>query len=205
MQLNELNMKKSVLIILGVFLIVVISNTEPFKQTVSPYISTLANLTAAGGVIALFFQFKREGDLNEADFILRINTEFITNESIVRIYKMLEESKADGQKENPFTKDDIIDMANYLTYFEPFYSLVRRKIVKIESIDPILSYRFFLAVNNKYMQEMLLCAENKEIAWEATYKLHNHWSKYREKLDREIWESEYCLSKGKYYNQMIKS
>ena len=205
MQLNELNMKKSVLIILGVFLIVVISNTEPFKQTVSPYISTLANLTAAGGVIALFFQFKREGDLNEADFILRINTEFITNESIVRIYKMLEESKADGQKENPFTKDDIIDMANYLTYFEPFYSLVRRKIVKIESIDPILSYRFFLAVNNKYMQEMLLCAENKEIAWEATYKLHNHWSKYREKLNREIWESEYCLSKGKYYNQMIKS
>lgn len=198
-------MKKSVLIILGVFLIVVISNTEPFKQTVSPYISTLANLTAAGGVIALFFQFKREGDLNEADFILRINTEFITNESIVRIYKMLEESKADGQKENPFTKDDIIDMANYLTYFEPFYSLVRRKIVKIESIDPILSYRFFLAVNNKYMQEMLLCAENKEIAWEATYKLHNHWSKYRAKLDREIWESEYCLSKGKYYNQMIKS
>ena len=200
-----MQMKKSVLIILGVFLIVVISNTEPFKQTVSPYISTLANLTAAGGVIALFFQFKREGDLNEADFILRINTEFITNESIVRIYKMLEESKADGQKENPFTKDDIIDMANYLTYFEPFYSLVRRKIVKIESIDPILSYRFFLAVNNKYMQEMLLCAENKEIAWEATYKLHNHWSKYREKLDREIWESEYCLSKGKYYNQMIKS
>jgi len=198
-------MKKSVLIILGVFLIVVISNTEPFKQTVSPYISTLANLTAAGGVIALFFQFKREGDLNEADFILRINTEFITNESIVRIYKMLEESKVEGQRENPFNKDDIIDMANYLTYFEPFYSLVRRKIVKIESIDPILSYRFFLATNNKFMQEMLLCAENKENAWEATYNLHYLWSKYREKMKREIWESDYSLSKGKCYSKMLKN
>jgi len=196
-------MKRTILITLGIFLIAIISNSEPFKEIVSPYINTLANLTAAGGVIALFFQFKRERDLNEADFILRINNEFMMNESMSRIYKILEESKVEGQNENPFDKDDIIDMANYITYFDPFYSLIKRKIVKIESVDPILAYRFFLAINNKYMQQMLLCADNKEIAWESIYKLHSYWSKYRVDLNREIWQSNYSLSENKCYNKIV--
>ncbi len=85
-------MKKSLLIILGIFFLAILSNTEPLKKIVSPYIHTLANLTAAGGLVALFFQFKRERDLNEADFILRINNDFMMNESMSRIYKLLEES-----------------------------------------------------------------------------------------------------------------
>jgi len=198
-------MKKTILIILGIFLIAIISNSEPFKEIVSPYINTLANLTAAGGLIALFFQFKRERDLNEADFILRINNDFMMNESMSRIYKVLEESKVEGQNENPFNEDDIIDMANYLAYFDPFYSLIKRKIVKIESIDPILAYRFFLAINNKYMQQMLLCVENKEIAWESIYKLYSHWSQYRGNLNREIWQSNYSLSNSKSYNKIVKN
>jgi len=86
-------MKKTVLIIIGIFVIAILSNTAPLKQIVSPYINTLANLAAAGGLFALFFQFKRERDLNEADFILRLNNDFMINEAISRIYKILEESK----------------------------------------------------------------------------------------------------------------
>ncbi|MDE5416818.1 hypothetical protein L3049_02275 [Labilibaculum sp. DW002] len=198
-------MKKSLLIILGIFLLAILSNTEPLKNIVSPYIHTIANLTAAGGLVALFFQFKRERDLNEADFILRINNDFMMNESMSRIYKLLEESKVEGQKENPFSQDDIIDMANYLTYFDPFYSLIERKIVKIESIDPVLAYRFYLAVNNKYMQQMLICSKDKEIAWESIYKLYSYWGKYRENLGREIWQSNHSLSKNDCYNKIVRS
>ena len=189
--------------ILGIFLIAEISNMEPLNNILGPYINTLANLAAAGGLIALFFQFKRERDLNEADFILRINHNFMTNESMSRIYKILEKSKVEGQNENPFNNDDIIDMANYLTYFDPFYSLIERKIVKVESIDPILAYRFFLATNNKFMQQMLLCVEEKEIAWESIYRLYNHWAKYRKKQNREIWQSKYALSENKCYKKII--
>ncbi len=197
-------MKKTLLIILGIFFLAILSNTEPLKKIVSPYIHTLANLTAAGGLVALFFQFKRERDLNEADFILRINNDFMMNESMSRIYKLLEESKVEGQKKNPFSQDDIIDMANYLTYFDPFYSLIDRKIVKIESVDPVLAYRFYLAVNNKFMQQMLICSQGKEIAWESIYKLYSYWSKYRENLGREIWQSNHSLSKSNCYNKIVK-
>ncbi len=196
-------MKRSVLIILGIILLAIISNTAPLKIIISPYINTLANLAAAGGLIALFFQFKRERDLNEADFILRINESFMTNESISRIYKILEESKVEGQKENPFKRKDIIDMANYITYFDPFHSLIKRKIIKIECLDPVLAYRFFLATNNKFMQQMILCVEKKEIAWESIYKLHSFWTKYRENKKREIWQHEHALSKNKCYHKIV--
>lgn len=196
-------MKKSLLIIAGIFLITLISNTDPFKKIVSPFIETLANVAAAGGLIALFLQFKRERDLSEADFLLRINQDFMANESASRIYKMLENSKNEGQQVNPFKQNDIIDMANYLTYFEPFYSLLSRKILKIESIDPVIAYRFFLATNNRFMQQMLLCVEHKESAFESIYRLHYNLVKYRKKEKKEIWQNDFTLSKNKCYKKIV--
>lgn len=196
-------MKKSVLIISVIFVIVIISNTHPFQEIASPYIETLANVAAAGGLIALFFQFKRERDLNEADFLLRLNQDFMTNESISRIYKILEKSKNEGQKTNPFNQEDIIDMANYLSYFEPFHSLMTREILKIDSIDPVIAYRFFIATNNKFMQQMLLCVENKESAWESIYRLYSLWVQYRKKTKRELWQNDFALSKSNCYKKII--
>jgi len=196
-------MKNSLLLIFVIFILAIISNLDPVREMLSPYINTLANLAAAGGLVALFFQFKRERDLNEADFILRINQDFMTNESISRIYKLLEQSKADEQKENPFKPEDLIDMANYLTYFEPFYSLIDRKIIKIHSLDSVLAYRFFLATNNRFMQQMLLCAKNKEIAWESTYKLYDHWIRYRNRKNVGIWQSDHALSKQECYLKVV--
>lgn len=196
-------MKKSFLIIAGIFLITIISNTNPFKEFVSPFIDTLANVAAAGGLIALFLQFKRERDLSEADFLLRINQDFMANESASRVYKILENSKNEEQQVNPFKQSDIIDMANYLTYFEPFNPLLTRKILKIESIDPVIAYRFFLATNNKFMQQMLLCVEHKESAFESIYHLHYNLVKYRKKVKKEIWQNEYSLAKNKCYSKIL--
>jgi len=197
-------MNRSVLIIIALFAIVIIANLEPLKQNLSPFINTLANIAAAGGLIAVFLQFKRERDINEADFIIRINHNFMTNDSISRIYKMLEESKVKGQQKNPFTQQDIIDMANYLTYFDPFYSLIKRNVIKIETIDTALAYRFFLAANNRFMQEMLLCKESKEQAWEAIYLLYEIWMKYRDKKDKSTWQPDHALSGTAAYSKIIK-
>jgi hypothetical protein len=150
----------------------------------------IAKITAAGGVIVLAYQFKREKDLSEADFILRLNQDFITNSQIVRIYTLLEQSKEEGQKTNVFSDDDIIDMANYLCFFEPFKKLIDAGIIDIKTIDPIMAYRFFLATNNRFMQEMLLCKKGKEIAWAAIYGLHDEWRKYRKQKRLPVWQEE---------------
>ncbi len=96
-------------------------------------------------------------------------------------------------------------MANYLSFFGPFHDLIDRKIVHLEAIDPLLAYRFFLATNNRFMQEMLLCVEGKEVAWLAIYMLHKNWRSYRKKNEKEVWqEKKYDLSDRPAFNKTIE-
>lgn len=151
-------------------------------------------------LIGILYQFKREQNMKESEFVLQINTEFIKNQDIKRIYAMLEDSKNEGQQTNPFTIKDEMDMANYLCFFETFYPLVNRGVLCIRTID-ILAYRFFLAVNNRFMQEMLICKPGKETAWKDLYSLHYKWKKYRK---NQVWQEEFDLSHNEKYREILK-
>ena len=173
-------------------------------------ISQIVGTFIAGvALLAIWFQFKLDKQLNEADFLIRLNLNFIENSSFSGIYSTLEKNRVEKQKLNPFNEEDIIDMANYLTYFEPFYTLIQQGILKIEKLDPVLSYRFFLATNNKYMQEMLLV--KKPGAFRNIYLLHLIWRNYRIKMnkrkgeDYEIIQDNFCLSKSKDYSKYSKN
>jgi len=198
-------------LVIFLILIIVITFYLPLKiKTVSPYITglskilnILAQIAATGGLLGLLYQFKRERDLNEAEFITRINQDFITNSKICEIYKSLEESKDNKQEKNPFSEENIIDMANYLSFFGPFYGLTEKKLIKLETID-VLAYRFFLATNNRFMQEMLLCKEGKEIAWKNIYTLHKIWKEYRRNRKLDVWQEEFDLTKTPAYKEFEK-
>ncbi len=167
------------------------------------YMDILSKIIAAVSLLGLLYQFKRDKNINEAEFVLNINNSFITNKRITRIYKRLEKSKNEDQQTNPFSEDDIIDIADYLSFFEPFYGLITQKVVHFSSIDQ-LSYRFFLVTNNRFVQEMLLCKEGKEIAWKDLYKLHHKWRKFRTKKNNyTIWQEERDLSKCPKYQCII--
>lgn len=175
----------------------------------TPYISKLNNVwdiiakvAATGSLIGLLYQFKRERDLNEADFIININQSFITNHKIVEVYQLLESSKEEGQKTDLFSDKNISEVANYISFFDPLDSLLERKIVNINTID-ILAYRFFLATNNKYIQESLLARQGKENAWISIYKLHKKWRDHRIENGLEYWQEEFDLSKVKVYDKLV--
>lgn len=168
------------------------------------FLDIFSKIIGAFSLLGLLYQFGRERDVNQAEFVLNLNSNFISNTNLVNIYKKLEISKENGQKENPFTEDDIIDMANYLSFFEAFYELINRKVIKIPAVDH-LAYRFFIATNNKYMQKMLLCKKGKEIAWKDLYKLHALWKDYRIKHDSyTIWQAETDLSNYEKYNEIVE-
>ncbi len=159
-------------------------------------IDVMAKLATAGGLIGLVYQVKRDKDLTEANFVVLLNQNFITNENISRIYNLLEESKNDKQKDENLFKfpDDIIDMANYLSFFGPFWGLIERGVVHISTID-ILAYRFFLATNNRFMQDELLCRSEKVEAWRNIYLLHKVWQAYRYQNNLHVWQEKSDLSK----------
>jgi hypothetical protein len=174
------------------------------KSKVENVLDVLAKIAAAGSLLGLMYQFYREKNIKEAEFILQLNQTFIQDESMARIYKLLEESKAESQENEKFSDDDIIDMANYLTFFDPFYDLLKRGILKIETIN-LFAYRFFLAVHNEEMQRKLLCKKGKESAWLDIYKLYEKWKKYREKRDMVIYQRDFALDKCSIYQEVMQN
>ena len=167
------------------------------------FLEILSKIVGAASLLGLLYQFSRDKNINEAEFVLNINDSFISNENMMKIYKKLEESKNDGQETNPFSDDEIIEIANYLSFFEPFYGLLKQKVVKFSAIDQ-LAYRFFLATNNRFVQQVSLCRDGYETAWKDLYKLHHLWRKHRqEKNDLEIWQEEYDLSNCPKYQEII--
>jgi len=194
-------------IMIGLFLFIILVVLVTFgvdsssSERVKSGFEILASLAAILGLLGLLVQFKREGDLAEANFIIQLTENFSSNEDIDRIYKILEDSKKNGQLDNPFSESDIIDMANYLSFFETFWGLINRKLLSIETID-IMAYRFFLATNNKFMQEKLICRPGKEIAWHDLYLLHKKWRDFRLDKGRKVWQVEYDLSKTSAFSKI---
>lgn len=172
------------------------------KNKIEAALDIFAKIAAVGGLLGLLYQFKRDKDISEANFVLGLNESFIINEKMSRIYAILETSKENKQRDNPFTDADLIDMANYLSFFETFSGLIERGVVDIKLID-ILAYRFFLGTNNRFMQEKLLCRPGKEIAWRDIYSLHDTWRSYRLQKQMPVWQEEFDLSKTSAYSNII--
>ncbi len=177
-----------------------------------------AKVAAGAGLIGIFYQFSREKELAEADFSLRLDMHFISNEHIRSIYDKLERSKVkieqfkkehkdhlscDEYEEEYLSDEHIIDMANYLSFFGPFWELIESGLIDISAID-ILSYRFFLATNNKFLQDNLLCKFEKQDVWRAIYLLHNEWRQYRKKKGLSVWEGLGDLSACSGFDEIIK-
>jgi hypothetical protein len=125
----------------------------------------------------------------------------MTNPEIQEIYAKLEANKDEEQESNPFTDKHIIKMANYLGFFEPFYPLIQKGFLDIETLDRVFAYRFFLATDNRHMQAMLLVKKPK--AFRNIYLLHRLWRTYRPEQD-DLWQKDFCLSRTPEYESTLK-
>lgn len=204
-------MKKYVLIF--VIMIVILSTssliilTEPntYVSLVRLIVEIIANLAATVGLLGLLYQFKREKDLSEANFTIQLNESFHNNSDIIDMYRKLELNKNVNQEINPFTDDEIIKLATYISFFEPFNNLIERKIIAIKSFDKLFSYKFFLAVNNKHVQEMILCKPEKIEAWTEIFRLHFIWKSYKIKSGLPLSLEINDLSKRNIYSEIINN
>lgn len=148
-------------------------------------------------IIALFgiwYQVKKIKDLKEGLFVLKLNTTFSESENIQRVYKKLELYRQENNK--VFTKEDIPEIAIYLSFFEVIYSLVEKKIIRFKTLDRLFSLRFFLIVNNPYVQTYLM--EDDE-HYKTIIKLYEKWVYHRKnnKLSEPFKENSLFIVLGR--------
>jgi len=171
-------------------------------------ITTSTTLIAA---VAFWLQFKRTERLNESNYIMNLNNQFIGNKDMSHVEHELElyynqyeallnEKDVLSDKEvwsihlglnQSRTSEDCQKLINYLVYLEALAALVDRQVIHLDVIDDLFSYRFFLAVNNPVVQqdELLPYADY----YQGVIKLSKLWTDNHRKKKIKIPMDQFSL------------
>jgi hypothetical protein len=163
------------------------------KDIISSFIEYFGVIGALGGIVAIWFQMRREKNIAEGKFIYSLYDGFSNNDRIKNIYHKLEKCSENNYEKDPFRKNDIGYIIDYLGFFETMFLLMKRKIIDIKLIDELFSYRFFIAVHNPYVQKKCLVKYSE--FYKNTYRLHKFWVDYRTKNNNPVPFPEYRLDK----------
>lgn len=136
----------------------------------------VTTITAIIGAIAIWYQLKKDRELNEATFIMNYNTSFIENKELTNIEAKLDKYRFTGKFE--LEEEEKQSLVNYLVYIEALAALVFRKVISLESIDDLFSYRFFLAMHNPVVQQTELFPEAE--FYRGSFKLYKIWIAYKQ-------------------------
>ena len=193
---------KAILIISIIMIVAALVGSLFLDDTLGAKISNIVTvITAIVGAVALFIQFKKDKDLNMASFVIDYSVQFYDIYKLNNVLNELEKCRKDpNYKIN--IKENYQDIVAYLQWLESLAALVNSELLTIDKIDDVLSYRFFLIVNNRQIQEeeIIPCRE----FYRGIFKLYDKWSKYKKKKNMYIIFEENELSKCVEYNEINK-
>lgn len=159
------------------------------------YISTIvATVVAAMGILGVCVQLRRDANIKEAEFVTDYNFTFLTTDKFTEMEKRLARARKTGEPLD-LAEDDRQNLIDYLVYLESFAPLVLNNMVRLSIVDDLFGYRYFLAVNNKEVQEFELFPEAEY--YRGCFKVYSRWKKHRkdrgliiplEENSLDIWE-----------------
>ena len=170
------------------------------------FVSLITIITAIVGAFGIWLELNKEQEINQASFILSINSDFYALGGKGTMYaadleKMLDEDFS-GVKKLELTKEHQTMVIQYLVWVKTLSSLINRRMIKISAIDDLFSYKFFVAINNPEIQKMELIPY--KTAYRGIFKAHKIWKKYRVKHGLEIYNEKTDLSTVEGYEELSK-
>jgi len=185
-----------ILILMTVLIAVYIMSTAVWDYE---YVSTVvATVVAALGIFGVCFQLRREATIKESEFLMDFNFTFITTEKFVKLEHRLERYRIHGEPLN-LTEDDRQDVIDYLVYLESLAPLVINRMVHLEIVDNLFSYRYFVAVNNPEIQAFELFPEAE--FYRGCFEVYSMWKRYKTKKGRPIPLGETGLDKWEKFKK----
>ncbi|MBO5373941.1 MAG: hypothetical protein J6A54_00645 [Clostridia bacterium] len=185
--------KSRIVVIISVFLILIsLVCTLFFDENIGSRVATVITVsTAIVGAGALFIQFKRDKDLNEASFLVDYSVQFYNTYNCGELMNELETCRKDPSYVID-TKARYKEIVGYLEWLESLASLIKSKTISLDRIDDVLSYRYFLIVNNKQIQdcELVPCKD----FYRGIYDVYDSWASYKKSRGLPIIFEENALS-----------
>ncbi len=140
--------------------------------------------------VSFWLEYHRNSQINEAQFIVELNNQFLNDEKMTRVEHHLEQfyhlvkggksAEAEAFAEEleaiyDIGKDERQDLVNYLVHLEGVATLVEDNVLRLKSITDLMAYRYFIAVNNPVVQKLELL-EYKEF-YKGIFAIYESWAK----------------------------
>jgi len=130
---------------------------------------TIATIIAIVAAVAFWVEYHENKILNEAQFIMELNEQFIGNSNLSDIEwelekyyykfrrdKLTKEYCESFEEQFDLEKRERQFLVNYLVHLEGIAALVNNGVIHLDAIDDLMSYRYFIAVNNPIVQKLEL-------------------------------------------------
>ena len=144
----------------------------------STVLTTLATIT---GIFSVFIEMKRSADIAECEFIFSLQKQFDDNNTIQEVYQALDCAYYEEKEIKNIERHKIV---TYLTFFEMMSNLIIKGVLKIDDVDALYAYPFFIAINNEEIQKKELTAYKQ--FYRNIYNVYSKWYDYRESNGYEI-------------------
>lgn len=130
---------------------------------------TVATILAIIAAVAFWLEYHENKLLNEAQFIMELNEQFLCDSNLSDVEWELEKyfnryrkNELTKEYEEEFAKKFALEkrerqhLVNYLVHLEGIAALVNNGVIHLDTIDDLMSYRYFVAVNNPIVQRLEL-------------------------------------------------
>lgn len=132
------------------------------------------------GTLFIAIELKNGSDVTCSEMLIDLNNYFHDSDRLMKVYEILETAETEGDYGYDRWKDvSSVEVAQYCTFFENLYLLYRHHIANIEDLDDLFGYRFFLFMNNPYIQENYILPTSS--SYVQVFELYKIWIKHREK------------------------
>ena len=154
------------------------------------YVDIIATILAIIAAVAFWMEFRSNERVNEAQLIMELNNQFISNEQLSSVERALEKyymAYQEACKEGRETKDLKLDidlsagtatrqhLVNYLVHLEGIAALVDERVLRLKAITNLMAYRYFIAVNNPIVQKKELIPYRAY--YQGCFAIYEKWSK----------------------------
>ena len=193
--------KGSIYYIYAFVIIMVLLATLFLDSSIGSRIITVVTVCSALlGAVSIFIQYKRDKDVNQANFILEYGKYFYSLTKVEETMQLLDDYRSGNR--DIVKKIDYTGIVNYLFWCEELSTLVQKGVIDVETIDNIFSYNFFLITNNEYIQKKELVPSAE--FYKGIYYLHYVWIKYKKDTKQPILNEEESLNKVENYASFAK-
>lgn len=161
----------------------------------------VAVVTGIVGAIAIYIQFKKDKEIAEASFVNTLYYSFYdSGPGLRKVMHALESDRVNNT--NLIKEQKYEDVVEYLQWCEMLGTYVKQGVINIWRIDDLFSYRFFLIINNKYIQDLEI-VPNKEF-FNSAYWVYKKWYDYNKKTNQYIIGEENSLHLSEGYDKHLE-